>query len=65
MSSDAHNHLVREMLMRLIKETEGESEAMVALESLILGVMLFYRPKPTDAAEYLDMMTVQVLERMH
>jgi hypothetical protein len=60
-----HNRLVPELITRLVKETDGESDAMVALESLIFGVMLFYRPKPSDAAEYLDMMTVQVLERMH
>lgn len=64
-ASERHNRLVPELVTRLVKEAGSEDDAMVALESLIFGVMLFYRPNPKHAAEYLDMMTVQVLERMH
>ena len=64
MSAESHNKLVPELLIRLVKETDGESDCMVALESLILGVMLFYRPKPLHAGEFLDSMTAAVIERM-
>ncbi len=59
-----HNRLAPDLLIRLIKETEDEAAAMVVLESVILGVMLYYRPNPRSAAEYLDSMTAAVIERM-
>lgn len=61
---ETHNRLAPELLKRLISETEGESAAMVVLESIILGVMLYYRPNVRHAAEYLDSMTTAVIERM-
>jgi hypothetical protein len=61
---ETHNRLAPEIVTRLIRETDGESSAMVVLESVILGVMLFYRPKPQHAAEFLDSMTTAVIERM-
>jgi hypothetical protein len=64
-ASDNHNRLVPELLNRLIKEARGDSDAMVALESLIVGVMLFHRPNPRHAAEFLDSITARVIERMH
>ena len=63
-AAEIHNRLVPELLNRIVKETEGESDCMVALESLVLGVMLFYRPKPHHAGEFLDSMTTAVIERM-
>lgn len=62
--SERHNKLAPELLTRLISEAGGESAAMVVLESVVLGVMLYYRPRPNHAAEFLDMMTTQVIERM-
>lgn len=62
--SEQHNKLAPELVSRIVKETACESDAMVVLESVILGLMLFYRPNPAHAGEYLDVMTVQVLERM-
>lgn len=64
MSQESHNRIVPEVLKALIRESDGEADAMVMLESLILGFMLYFRPDPRHAAEYLDMMTPQVLERM-
>lgn len=63
--SDKHNWLVPQLLSDLVRGTDGESDAMVALESLVLGVMLMFRPRPEHAAEYLDVLTAQVIERMH
>jgi hypothetical protein len=62
--SEIHNKLASKIVVRLIFETEGESNAMVALESVILGVMLYYRPKPREAGEVMDSMTARVIERM-
>lgn len=62
--SEIHNILVPQLLERIVRETDGESNAMVALESLILGVMLYFRPNPRHAAEFLDSMTAAVIERM-
>lgn len=64
MSAEGHNKLAPELVTRLIRETDDEGDAMVVLESVILGVMLFYRPKPHHAAEFLDSMTTAVIERM-
>lgn len=62
--SENHNRLAPELTARLIKETGGESEAMVVLESVILGVMMFYAPTLREASEFLDSMTIDVIERM-
>src|SRR3546814_5544837 len=39
-----HNVLAPELVKRLITGTDSEDNAMVLLESVILGVMLYYRP---------------------
>lgn len=64
MSASNHNILAPEIVKRIIKETEGEPAAMVVLESVVLGVMLFYRPQPRQAGEFLDSMTMAVIDRM-
>jgi hypothetical protein len=61
---ETHNRLARELVTRLISETDGEVSAMIVLESVILGVMLYYRPKPRHAAEFLDTITERVIGRM-
>ena len=63
-SADKHNELAPELFMRLIKGAPVEADAMVILESVIFGVMIFFRPKPNEAAEFLDSMTARVIERM-
>lgn len=63
-SAATHNELVPELVKRLIKGTDSESDAMVALESVVLGVMLFYAPRPGHAAEFLEVLTERVIERM-
>jgi len=62
--SENHNRLAPELVTRLIKETDSESNAMVVLESVVLGVMLYYRPNPRHAGEFMDSMTAAVIERM-
>jgi hypothetical protein len=59
-----HNRLVPELVRRLLSETTSESDAMVALESIVTGVMMFYRPKPREAGEFMDSMTAAVIERL-
>ena len=64
MSVEWHNRIAPEIIARLVREADGESDCMVALESIVLGVMAFYRPRPRDAGEFLDMMTGQVIQRL-
>jgi hypothetical protein len=61
---EAHNILAPELVKRLVSGTDSESSAYAVLESIILGVMLTYRPKPREAAEFLDTMTERVIGRM-
>lgn len=62
--SEKHNVAVRQIMEIIAAASEKESDAKVLLESTILGVMLMHRPDPRHAAEYLDVMTPAVLERM-
>ncbi len=64
MSTESHNRIVPEIVKKLIRESDGESDCMVALESIVFGVMLYYRPKPREAGEFMDSMTQRVIERM-
>jgi hypothetical protein len=64
MSAESHNRIVPEIIKKLVRESDGESDCMVALESIVLGVMLFYRPNPRHAGEFLDSMTAAIIERM-
>lgn len=64
MSAGSHNRIAPEVVRKLITESDGEAACMVVLESVILGVMLFYRPDPRQAGEFLDSMTAAVIGRM-
>jgi hypothetical protein len=64
MSTESHNRLAPQILGQIVIGSGGESDAMVVLESIIFGLMQLYRPTPRHAAEYLDVMTAQVIERM-
>lgn len=61
---EIHNKIAPEIVKRIIKEIGSEEYAFVVLESVILGVMLFYEPDPRKAGEFLDIMTMAVIERM-
>ena len=61
---EIHNRLAPEIVTRIVKETGGESDAMVVLESVVLGIMLYYRPKVREAGEFMDSMTAAVIDRM-
>jgi hypothetical protein len=63
-AADRHNDLARRFCNEVLAETASEAECMVVLETIILGAMLFHRPNPQHAAEYLDSMTMRVIERM-
>lgn len=64
MSTESHNRIAPEIVKQLIRESDGESDCMVALESVMLGIMLYYRPKLREAGEFLDSMTAAVIERL-
>ncbi|OYZ15605.1 MAG: hypothetical protein B7Y35_05935 [Sphingomonadales bacterium 28-64-96] len=64
-AADRHNDLARRFCNEVLAGTSSAEECMVVLESIILGAMLFHQPNPRHAAEYLDAMTMRVIERMH
>lgn len=64
MSTESHNRIVPEIVKKLVRESDGESDCMVALESVVLGIMMFYRPRPREAGEFLDSMTAAIIERL-
>ncbi|MDR7101486.1 hypothetical protein [Croceicoccus sp. BE223] len=64
MGVDWHNKIAPDVVNRLIREGQSESDTMVALESIVLGVMAFYRPAPRHAGEFLDTMTARVIDRL-
>ncbi len=62
--TDKHNKLAPEIFKRIIRETSSQSEAMVLLESIVLGVMMYHHPDPRHADEMLNNLSVAVLTRM-
>lgn len=64
-AAQRHNRLAPELVSRIVKETKGEGEALILLESVVLGVMLYTRPAhPTAVSEFLDSLTLAVVNRM-
>ncbi len=62
---ERHNQLARETFIKIIRDTQdNEPEALVVLESVLLGMMLHSRPDPRHAGEFMDTMTARVIERM-
>lgn len=41
-AADRHNELAPEILKRIVRSSEKESEAMVLLESIVAGVCFYY-----------------------
>jgi hypothetical protein len=64
MSAASHNSIAPAIVRQIVEGANSESQAMVILESVTLGLMLYYRPKPREAGEFLDTMTAAVIERM-
>ncbi|MDQ2765393.1 MAG: hypothetical protein M3Y22_18520 [Pseudomonadota bacterium] len=64
MSTESHNRIVPEIVKRMVRESDGEADCMVALESIVFGIMSYYRPDPRHAGEFMDSMTAAVIERM-
>lgn len=65
--SQRHNTVLRPILDLIVRDNDrivDESEALVILESVAVGLMRLYRSNPLHAAEYLDVLTERVLERM-
>jgi len=62
---DRCNLVSTKLLIDLINGTNAnEVDAMIVLENLTLGVMLTFRPDPLHAGEFMDSMTMAVIERM-
>jgi hypothetical protein len=61
---ERHNRLAPELVRKLISETDDESACLITLESVVLGVMLYYRRDVREASEFLDVLTERVVGRM-
>lgn len=59
-----HNEVVPEVVKRIIIASGCEADAFIMAESILLGVMLYYRPNRRHAAEFLDTITERVIGRM-
>ncbi|HWT12270.1 MAG TPA: hypothetical protein VN231_05925 [Allosphingosinicella sp.] len=58
--SDVHNRLSPGLLSTIVRSVDTEDNAFVILESLTLGVLLFYG----RGAEHLEVLTERVTERL-
>lgn len=64
-SLERHNFLAPELVYRVLNETKDEPEALLIMESIMLGVMLRYRPKSARAAQLLlDEVNHRVIKRI-
>jgi hypothetical protein len=63
-ASEIHNRIAPQLAAKLISEAGDEVDAMIILESVIYGVLFYYRKDPLQAAEFLDTVTERVIDRM-
>jgi hypothetical protein len=64
-ASDKHNRLAPEILKRIVTETDSPEAAWVVLESVMLGMALFfYDGEPRKGAAMLDEVLGQTLKRL-
>ncbi|MBJ7446819.1 MAG: hypothetical protein JHC81_04730 [Brevundimonas sp.] len=59
-----HNRLAPAIVRQIVEETDGEANAFALLESVVFGLMLYYRPNGGQANAFLDVMVGAVLERI-
>lgn len=65
LGAERSNALSQKLARDLIEGCEGnEIDAMVILENLMTGIMRAYRPDPRHAGEFMDTMTMAVIERL-
>lgn len=61
---DRHNAVAPSLLIQMLTECPKESEALVVLESLVLGVMIRFRPVPFEAETVLGSLLERVITRL-
>ena len=65
LGAERSNALTKKLAKDLIEGVEGnEIDAFIILENLMTGVMRAYRPDPRHAGEFMDSMTIAVIERL-
>lgn len=65
MSVSSHNEFAPDMLRMLITGSPTRTDALIVLESVIVGAMLFYFPgNPDGQAEMVEAITDRALERL-
>lgn len=65
MSAETHNKAAPELVKSLIAASKSEGDAMVLLESVVLGVFLYYRPTQAYAVPvFLSAVAERVMRRM-
>ena len=62
---EIHNQLARQFVEQVLVLTTTESECLVVLESIITAALLYHRPEPKQAVEFLDALTARAIERLH
>lgn len=63
--AERSNALSKQLATDLIKGVEGnEIDAFIVLENLLTGIMKAFRPDPRHAGEFMDSMTMAVIERL-
>ena len=60
-----HNEQVPIIVKQIVRTSATEAEAFAILESVVLGIAMFYRPDVREAGEFLDTLTAAVIERMN
>lgn len=63
-ASERHNRLAAEITKKIVKEGGSIEDALVVLESVVLGVVMFAGGNPRDGGVYLDAMSGRVTERL-
>lgn len=63
--AERHNKLAPELAALLIAEAGPEAEAMVILESVIVGVLGYYNRDSREAFEVLLIMADRVADRLY
>jgi hypothetical protein len=65
LGAERSNALTKRLAQDLIEGVEGnEIDAMIILENLMTGIMRAFRPDPRHAGEFMDAMTMAVIERL-
>lgn len=65
-ATQRHNRVAREAVKLIAEGCHGdEVESMIIVESLVFGFLTRFRPVPSQAVEFLDVMTERIVQRIN